>query len=187
MCSRTQFLQRFLIRFLIFIFIFNLVFNQLLIISSKYVLTVRLLFQKNFYTSYTHIYIHRDIPTIHLKMTEVWSKRLFFTVHSFFLSISKKATFNRETKPLKIVLKKYGIHLHCPLFIMCNSQRFTLQSSAGLQVVGKLRDLFLVVADIRYLTPLAEKLVPFSPFSNRKIIDFLPFFERTDRLRSRTR
>ena len=28
-----------------------------------------------FYTSYTHIYIHRDILTIPLKVTEVLSKR----------------------------------------------------------------------------------------------------------------
>ena len=27
---------------------------------------------KKFYTSYTHIYIHRDILTIHVKMTEDW-------------------------------------------------------------------------------------------------------------------
>ena len=32
-----------------------------------------------FSTSYTYIYFHRDIPTIHLKMTEVWSNNS--TVH----------------------------------------------------------------------------------------------------------
>ena len=71
------------------------------------------------------------------------------------------------------------------LFIMCNFQRFTLLSFAGLQVVGKRRDPSLFLADICcVLTPYsADKLVPFSPFFNHKIIDCLAFIEQTDRLR----
>ena len=83
-CSRTQFVQRFLIRFLIFI-CFKLASNYFLL----YVLIVRSHFQ-NFFTSNTHIYINRYIPTIHLKMTEVWSKRrvlpLIFIVKNYFFS-----------------------------------------------------------------------------------------------------
>lgn len=33
------------------------------------------LFSKKFYTSFTHIYIHCDILSIHLEITEVRSKR----------------------------------------------------------------------------------------------------------------
>ena len=71
MYSRTQFVQGILIRFLIFIFIFILVSNQHRIISSLCMFLLSVYTSKNFSTSYTHIYFHRDILTIHLKMTEV--------------------------------------------------------------------------------------------------------------------
>ena len=67
-------------------------------------------------------------------------------------------------------------------------------STSSLSVVNtctrvcKLHDLFLVLADYQIsaayvLTPYsADKLVPLSPFSNRKFIDCLSFIERMDRL-----
>ena len=43
--------------------------------------------------------------------------------------------------------------------------------------------LFLRISEICFLTPYsADKLVPFSPFSKRTIIDCLSFIERTDHL-----
>ena len=71
MCSRTQFVQGILIRFLIFFYFhfgFQLASDYFF---SLYVLIIRFSFSKKFSTFYTHIYFHRDILTIHLKMTEV--------------------------------------------------------------------------------------------------------------------
>ena len=66
-------------------------------------------------------------------------------------------------------------------------QRFTLQYFAGLSVVGKLHDLFLVRVDIRYLlltnAIFSLQIGSFFSFSHHKIIDCLSFIERTDPLK----
>ena len=89
-------MQRFLIRFLIFI-CFKLASNYFLL----YVLIVRSHFQ-NFFTSNTHIYINRYIPTIHLKMTEVWSKRRVLPLIFIVKNWSK-----RRVLPLIFIVKNY--------------------------------------------------------------------------------
>ena len=66
--------------------------------------------------------------------------------------------------------KQYGLHLYCPL-------RLLVHVSANVMIIS----LLLRISDIcRLLTPYsADKLVPFSSFSNRKIIACLSFIERT--------
>ena len=68
--------------------------------------------------------------------------------------------------------KQYGLHVHCPL-------RIPVHMSANLMIFS---GLFLRISDICcLLTPYsADKLVPFSPFSNRRTIDCLSFIETTD-------
>ena len=55
---------------------------------------------KKFYVPYRHINIHRDILTIHLEMTKVWSKRLvllfIFIVKSFTKSLFHIQTQNKQ-------------------------------------------------------------------------------------------
>lgn len=62
-----------------------------------------------------HIYIHRDIITIHLKMTEVWSKRrvlsfIFRIVHTNPTCVARGATI-RLLLLIKTDLRLFGSSL----------------------------------------------------------------------------
>ena len=56
--------------------------------------------KKFLYFLHAHIYIHRDILTIHLKMTEVWLKRcvspFVFIVKSFTKSLLQDERFPKH-------------------------------------------------------------------------------------------
>ena len=79
-------------------------------------------FSKKTFILLTRIYIF--IVTF-LIFTWKWPKfgrNVVFTVHSFFCPYVRKRHLIVKQKLYKSFWKKYGIHLHCPLFIMCNSQ-----------------------------------------------------------------
>ena len=73
---------------------FGLSLSLSLIISSL----CMFLFSKKFYTSFTHIYIHCDILSIHLEITEVRSKRrVYFYCQNTTISKTKRVK-GKKTK-----------------------------------------------------------------------------------------
>ena len=99
----------------------------------------------------------------------------------FFL---KKGTRNWNVRCS--LLNKPGIQGVIKLYITGNFGDFRFSPSlvSKLSANFMIFSLFLRISEICcLLTPYsADKLVPFSPFSNRKMIDCLSSIERTDRL-----